>query len=76
MTISGYCQLVNSADIYFRIIPAPLNHGSAVNAKSTDTDPTEFFFLLAVDSQRAQLHRNLYRVNQDPQCKRAASFPP
>jgi hypothetical protein len=53
-----------------------MNHGSAVNAKSTDTDPTEFFFLPAVDSQRAQLHRNLYRVNQDPQCKRAASFPP
>ena len=44
MTISGYCQLVNSADIYFRIIPAPLNHGGAVNAKSVDADTTEFFF--------------------------------
>ena len=76
MTISGYCQLVNSADIYFRIIPAPLNHGGAVNATSADADPTEFFFLPIVDFQRAQLHRNLYRVNQDPQCKRAASFPP
>jgi hypothetical protein len=43
MTISGYCQLVNSADIYFRIIPAPLNHGGAVNAKSADADTTEFF---------------------------------
>ena len=76
MTISGYCQLVNSADIYFRIISAPLNHGGAVNDTSADADPTEFFFLLAVNSRRAQLHRNLYRVNQDPQCKRAASFPP
>ena len=43
MTISGYCQLVNSADIYFRIIPAPLNHGGTVNAKSADADTTEFF---------------------------------
>ena len=34
------------------------------------------FFLPIVDFQRVQLHRNLYRVNQDPQCKRAASFPP
>lgn len=76
MTISGYCQLVNSADIYFRIIAAPLNHGGAVNAKSADADTTEFFFLSIVDFQRVQLHRNLYRVNQDPQCKRAASFPP
>ena len=76
MTISGYCQLVNSADIYIRIIPAPLNHGGAVNAKSADADTTEFFFLSIVDFQRVQLHRNLYRVNQDPQCKRAASFPP
>ena len=36
MTISGYRQLVNSADIYFRIIPAPRNHGSAVNANRPD----------------------------------------
>ena len=76
MTISGYCQLVNSADIYFRIIPAPLNHGGTVNAKSADADTTEFFSSPIVDFQRVQLHRNLYRVNQDPQCKRAASFPP
>ena len=76
MTISGYCQLVNSADIYFRIIPAPLKHGGAVNAKSADADTTEFFFLPIVDFQRVQLRRNLYCVNQDPQCKRAASFPP
>ena len=34
------------------------------------------FFLPIVDFQRMQLHRNLYCVNQDPQCKRAASFPP
>mgnify|MGYP007107368280 CR=1 FL=1 len=54
MTISGYCQLVNSADIYFRIIPAPLNHGGAVNAKSADADTTEFFFLPIVDFQRVQ----------------------
>ena len=51
MTISGYCQLVNSADIYFRIIAAPLNHGGAVNAKSADADTTEFFFLSIVDFQ-------------------------
>ena len=69
MTISGYCQLVNSADIYFRIIPAPLNHGGAVNAKSADADTTEFF------SSPSSIFREC-SVNQDPQCKRAASFPP
>lgn len=42
MTISGYCQLVNSADIYFRIYRAT-ESCVAVNAKSADADTTEFF---------------------------------